>query len=258
LIAEQAEAVSRLVLRPAIQLDLKFPNLARCCQTHRSITVPLLLHEHTQKPGPSPLPVSSGLLGVGSEVAPLARWPPSAAQTWCAGFPRHAFTKTLDGELLSAPYDPLRPADWPPPCKTTFRVGTSAQSRGLPQLPGSPSLNAGLTTPVDRIRCSSVDLLARSRAGFDPVPTAFPVMQTGRHPQLTFEACSSFTHVTAYKLLTHHTWAFARPVLASFLARTLATKPYQQLLGRVLPPLVIRALKAHCINTVRCPSQEYI
>jgi len=35
LIAEQAEAVSWLVLRLAIQLDLKFPYLTRCCQTHR-------------------------------------------------------------------------------------------------------------------------------------------------------------------------------------------------------------------------------
>src|SRR6266702_2889452 len=35
LVVEHVEAVSRLVLRLAIQLDLKFPNLTRCCQTHR-------------------------------------------------------------------------------------------------------------------------------------------------------------------------------------------------------------------------------
>src|ERR1019366_741812 len=35
LVVEHVEAVSRLVLRLAIQLDLKFPDLARCCQTHR-------------------------------------------------------------------------------------------------------------------------------------------------------------------------------------------------------------------------------
>src|SRR6516164_4109520 len=35
LVVEHVEAVSRLVLRLAIQLDLKFPYLTRCCQTHR-------------------------------------------------------------------------------------------------------------------------------------------------------------------------------------------------------------------------------
>src|SRR5215467_8270497 len=35
LVVEHVEAVSRLALRLAIQLDLKFPYLTRCCQTHR-------------------------------------------------------------------------------------------------------------------------------------------------------------------------------------------------------------------------------
>src|SRR5262249_14274226 len=35
LVVEHVEAVSRLVLRLAIQLDLKFPYLTRCCETHR-------------------------------------------------------------------------------------------------------------------------------------------------------------------------------------------------------------------------------
>src|SRR5580692_868784 len=35
LVVQQVEAIFRFVLRLAIQLDLKFPNVARCCQTHR-------------------------------------------------------------------------------------------------------------------------------------------------------------------------------------------------------------------------------
>src|SRR6266568_4004156 len=31
----------------------------------------------------------------------LRRWPPSAAQTWCAVFPRHAFTKALASAMQS-------------------------------------------------------------------------------------------------------------------------------------------------------------
>src|SRR5262249_12553578 len=35
LVIQHVEAISRFVLRLAIQLDLKFPYLTRCCQTHR-------------------------------------------------------------------------------------------------------------------------------------------------------------------------------------------------------------------------------
>src|SRR5215831_11048371 len=35
LVVQQVEAIFRFVLRLAIQLDLKFPDVARCCQTHR-------------------------------------------------------------------------------------------------------------------------------------------------------------------------------------------------------------------------------
>ena len=64
----------------------------------------------------------------------------------------------------------------------------------------------------------------------------------------TFEACSSFTHVTACRV--------ARPPYAGFVTSSsqpvsqlrcsLATKPNQLLSGRVLPPLVICAVGAHC------------
>jgi hypothetical protein len=74
----------------------------------------------------------------------------------------------------------------------------------LPQLPGSPFLHAVLTTPVDRLRCICRLLSSLRRS-------AFPVMQAGRHPRLTFEACSSFTRVTACKI--------AHPPYVGFIAR---------------------------------------
>src|SRR5450432_387393 len=42
--------------------------------------------------------------------------------------------------------------------------------------------------------------VARSRAGFFPVHAAFPVIVAGRRPHHTFEACSSFTRVTACRV----------------------------------------------------------
>jgi hypothetical protein len=68
-------------------------------------------------------------------------------------------------------------------------------------------------------------------------------MQAGRHPQLTFEACSSFTRLRPAGLLTHHSWALSRgSVLRRFpgFERSPATKSYRQLLGWVLPPLEVR------------------
>src|SRR6476620_9868545 len=80
LVVEHIEAVSRLVLRLAIQLDLKFPDLTRCCQTHRQSP---FLPSFTSTP----------------EVRALSS----------AGVTRPHRS-----------YGPLRLPDWPPPCLTTF------------------------------------------------------------------------------------------------------------------------------------------
>jgi hypothetical protein len=61
-----------------------------------SITAPSLLHKHTRSKGPflrRHYPASS-VSGRRWRIRLPSRWPPSAAQTWCAVFPRHAFTKT--------------------------------------------------------------------------------------------------------------------------------------------------------------------
>src|SRR5436190_684248 len=89
LVVEHVEAVSRLVLRLAIQLDLKFPDLTRCCQTHRQSP---LLPSFTNTP----------------EVRALS----SAGITR----PRRS-------------YGPLRLPDWPPPFLATFGAATPSQSR---------------------------------------------------------------------------------------------------------------------------------
>src|SRR3989440_13083706 len=93
LVVQHVEAISRFVLRLAIQLDLKFPYLTRCCQTHRQSP---LLPSFTSTPEVRALS-SAGItrphrcrVGGGA----LSRWPPSAAQTVRAVFPHTAFTKT--------------------------------------------------------------------------------------------------------------------------------------------------------------------
>jgi len=172
LVVEHVEAVSRLVLRLAIQLDLKFPNLTRCCQTHR------------QSPS---LPSFTS--------TPEVRALPSAGITR----PHRS-------------YGPLRLPDWPPPFLTTFGVATSGQSRASPTRRRSPSSHAVLTTPVDRYRC----LLVEANGAFPRRVSSLPVQpspfvrRVGIH-DFTFEACSSFTRVTACKV--------AHPPFVGFIAR---------------------------------------
>src|SRR5580765_1581756 len=86
LVVEHVEAVSRLALRLAIQLDLKFPDLTRCCQTHRQSP---FLPSFTSTP----------------EVRALSS----------AGVTRPHRS-----------YGPLRLPDWPPPFLTTFGAATPA------------------------------------------------------------------------------------------------------------------------------------
>jgi len=79
----------KLVLRLAIQLDLKFPYLTRCCQTHRQ-----------------------------SPLLPFFTSTPEVRALSSAGITRPHRS-----------YGPLRLSDWPPPFLTTFGVATPNQSR---------------------------------------------------------------------------------------------------------------------------------
>src|SRR5262252_2579519 len=84
LVVEHVEAVSRLVLRLAIQLDLKFPYLTRCSQTHRQ-----------------------------SPLLPFFTSAPEVRALSSAGITRPHRS-----------YDPLRLPDWPPPSLATFGAAT--------------------------------------------------------------------------------------------------------------------------------------
>jgi hypothetical protein len=108
-----------------------------------------------------------------------------------------------------------------------------------------------LNTPVDRIRCSLVgELRVPARVSSLSVqPSPLPG-RVGVHIT-TFEACSSFTRVTACRV--------AHPPYVGFIARL---RPSQfpgsdarklpsstnNLLGWVLPPLVICAVEAHPVS----------
>ena len=102
---------------------------------------------------------------------------------------------------------------------------------------------------MDRIRYLSVDLLVRSRTGFFPVRAAFPVLQAGRHPYLHFRGLlklHSRYGLQSCSPTIRGLYREASPGPVSQPVRSQANKSYRQLLVRVLPPLVIHALGAHC------------
>jgi hypothetical protein len=112
-------------------------------------------------------------------------------------------------------------------------------------------MHAVLNTPVDRIRCSLVDeLRVPARASsLSVLPSPLP-WRVGVHIT-TFEACSSFTRVTACKV--------AHPPYVGFItrlrpgqfpgsdARKLSSST-NNLLEWALPPLVIFAVEAHTVT----------
>ena len=105
-----------------------------------------------------------------------------------------------------------------------------------------------LNTPVDRIRCSLVgELRVPARVSSLSVLPSPLAGRVGIHIT-TFEACSSFTRVTACKV--------AHPPYVGFIARLRPGRllgsdarklpsSTNNLLGWVLPPLVICAVEAH-------------
>src|ERR1019366_5932980 len=184
LVVEHVEAVSRLVLRLAIQLDLKFPDLARCCQTHRQ-----------------------------SPSLPSFTSTPEVRTLSSAGVTRPHRS-----------YGPFRLPDWPTPLLASFGTATPSQSRAsptdpdrLPYMPcslprwtgsGARWLSSGaLPRPVLPHRFC----LPRSLVG------------SASTSSLSRPAQASHALRPA-RLLTHHTWALSRgSALAGFPTRTLAS-----------------------------------
>ena len=184
LVVEQVEAVSRFVLRLTIQLDRKFPNLARCCQTHRQ--------------SPHPFSFTST---------------PEAGALSSASVTRHHRS-----------YDPLRLPDWPSPWKATFGDATSAQSRVSPNYPDHLlcmpcSLPRWTGSGARRLIFWRAPAPGPSLS-VQPSPLC---RRVGIHNFLSRPAQASLTLRPA-KLLTHHTWALSRgSVLASSPAGPLAS-----------------------------------
>jgi hypothetical protein len=190
-IAEVAGAVRlhrKLVLRLAIQLALKFPDLTRCFQTHRQSP---LLPSFTSTP----------------EVRALSS----------AGITRPHRS-----------YGPLRLPDWPPPFLATFGAATPSQSRAsltdpnhLPYMPCSlPRWTgsgarwlASCAFPRGFLPCPCC--LPRYRGG-------------SASTSLLSRPAQASHALRPAELLTHHTWALSRGfALASFPARALASYQVQ-------------------------------
>ena len=183
-----SEVVSRLVLRLAIQLDLKFPYLARCCQTHRQSP---LLSFFTSTP----------------EVRALSS----------AGITRPPRS-----------YGPLRLPDRPSPFLVTFGAATPDQSRAsltdpdhlpcmpcsIPRWTGSGARWLASCAFLRRVLprpCS----LPRYRGG-------------SASTSLLSRPAQASHALRPATLLTHHAWALSRgSALAGFPARALASYQVQ-------------------------------
>ena len=178
----------RLVLRLAIQLALKFPDLTRCCQTHRQSP---FLPSFTSTP----------------EVRALSS----------AGITRPPRS-----------YSPLRLSDWPPPFLATFGAATPSHSRAsltnpdhllcmpcsIPRWTGSGARwLASCAFPRGFLPCPCS--LPRYRDG-------------SASTSLLSRPAQASHALRPAQLLPHHTWALSRgSALADFSARTLASYQVQ-------------------------------
>ena len=125
---------------------------------------------------------------------------------------------------LPRSYDPLRFPRWPPPLRSRWSCELR-QAADLPQLPRPPSEDAVLTTPADRNRCLSVSSLPAR-----PPPN---LSRVGIR-NFTFEACSSFTRVTACSVAHQpKSWLCHKAPIRSVAQpnRLSATTSYRQLHG---------------------------
>ena len=169
-----------------------------------SVTAPFLLHKTHQKQGPFPPPALPGLIG---------HMALSDSQTG-----RRPFWRRSEARPSASPEPPPLAQIAFPTCRAHY--------------PGGP------------VQVLVGCRVARSRAGFFPVRTAFPVSQAGRHPHLHFRGLLKLH--TRYGLqgcspTFRGLYREASPWPVFRLGRSQAIKSYQQLLEWVLPPLVICA-----------------
>ena len=144
------------------------------------------------------------------------------------------------------------------PFRSRSQVATPRPPRASPTDRRLPSWHAVLTTPV----APSVPMvigLARSRAGFFRMGSAFPASAPGRHHIAPFEACSSFTRVTACQVARPPFRGLCREVPIRPVSqpnRSPAIESNHQLFEWVLPPLVICPFRAHTEETVHSDAER--
>src|SRR5262245_24937858 len=184
LVVQQVESILRFVLRLAIQLDLKFPNVARCCQTHRQSPH---LSSFTSTP----------------EVRALSS----------TGITR-----------LHRSYSPLRRPDWPWPLPTTFGDATSASPGPPPLTQITfPACRAHYPGGSVQVLVGCLTALSRARVLPCPSSLPRFSGGSASTSLLSRPAQASHA-LRPVRLLTHHMWALSRgSVLAGFPARTLAS-----------------------------------
>src|SRR5260370_21565100 len=142
-VIQQVEAISRFVLRLAIQLDLKFPNVARCCQTHRQSPH---LSSFTSTP-------EVRVLSSASVTRPQWSYNPLRLPDWPLPLPT-----TLGGATSTSPgYPPLaRITLLCMPCSLPRWTGTGACwflpcPRGLLRSSGGPASPSSLSRPAHAV-----------------------------------------------------------------------------------------------------------
>src|SRR2546430_5347951 len=146
---------------------------------------------------------------------------------------------------LQRSYDPVRLPPMPPP-KATLRPLPSHRT-GLPRLLESSFRRAVPTTPADR---------AGAHVDCFPAHAAFPKWQEGRHPHCHFRG---LLRVHSRYGPSDRSAAQRRPLSRGSNPCGYPHKPLvsyrinRQLSVWNLPPLMIRALGAHCHDQTRAP-----
>jgi hypothetical protein len=147
----------------------------------------------------------------------------------------------LSNALLSAPYDPLRRPAWPSPCRRRWRCDLHRHRASRNDADHISCMPCSLPRRTEQVHASVSSLFAR------PSPVN---RRVGIH-NFTFEACSSFTRVTACRI--------ARPPNGGLLSRgsgptgcpikPLGSYHANRHLHRwILPPQVICAALRRAVN----------
>ena len=164
-----------------------------------------------------------------------------------------SFTSTPEARVLTGP--PCGASAFSPPALPGF-VGTSDPFRRPDGLPPFPACCAHYSGGPNR--CTMVILLARARAGFFPIRSAFPGLATGRRPHCRFRGLLKLYACYGPPDCSPTSRGLCRGVSISPVSRTHrppAIESNHQLFEWVLPPLVICPFWAHA---EACPTRAVV